>query len=89
MNNQIALHRSFWFPNLDVEEKRETVSGGACCRGLFTPSHPYFSSLYFSEVLAPRLPWLVDPVVVAPSEDLVGMLLTIFITYRDKNTNTQ
>lgn len=65
------------------------MSGRACCRGPFTPSHPHFSSFYFLEVLAPRLLWLVDPVVVAPSEDLVDMLQTIFVIYGDKNTNTQ
>lgn len=50
-----------------------------------TPSCSYSSSPYSSEVVGLRLIWPVDPVVVSPSEDLVAMLLSIFIIYTNKN----
>lgn len=61
------------------------MSSGTCCRQPFTPRCPYCSSPYSLEVVAHRLLWPVDPVVPAPSEDLVDTLLSMFIIYSNKN----
>lgn len=58
----------------------ERVAEGPLHPAVPTPLPPY--SL---EVVAYRLLWPVDPVVVAPSEDLVAVILSIFIIYSDKN----